>query len=765
MMFLVVAFASCFFTVSALDEADSLSRMMTVSDDELPANSLVKVQRMIARLKSKVNNETKLNTKMHKEYQGWCSESMATTNNEIDYHTELADKYYAVCEQTSAAVKLAQEAIDKLFTELTVTQTQLKRATEARDRENADYEANKADLEESLKAISHAIKILSAELAKNPAALAQVNTHTIQALLQTFGTAMDAVSLPSNDKQRLMALIQSQREQADEDSDANISMVQPAYKSKSGDIVDLLEDMQEKAKKQLSEMEDDEIKAKGTYDILKVTLEAQIKQEQLALDKQKEGKGGALKDHADAEKDYNTAKADMDHNKKTLKDLEKDCKDQCADYHKFLKEQQNELDTLDKALEAIGEAMGSLGGPQDMTSAGDMSLISAIQPSSQLTSLLQVDSAEQVNAAHFNRVATQIVGIVKNVGKKHHDMALTQLASRMKSLLRYTSGTGDIFVKVKGLIKDMIAKLEDELGDQVKEQGFCDKEMQLTKKKLEDLGIDIDKLDRLHDLSYMKEVDLTAWLKSISKAIAKDAAESKRRTEIFNEQSRNYYNTMADLKDAQKAVQKAIAVLTEYYGQPVEKEGVSTTESMTEEQEVQHEHTMHAMDPSLLQTNSAQKSASKKQEMQGHGIIEVLAIIESDIAESIRLEDEMFGKLKVDYKDVLDEYVASRALNEKDKANGEKDYTSIHRETGEIWSDETSELNEKEQLSLYYFKLRDRCITRAERFDDRKKARDEEIAALKEVLQILHTETQWIQEDSTRSFRGSQRLRQFPIHS
>ena len=54
---------------------------------------------------------------------------------------------------------------------------------------------------------------------------------------------------------------------------------------------------------------------------------------------------------------------------------------------------------------------------------------------------------------------------------KHHSAALTQLASRMSAVMRFgTAGGADPFGKTKGLIADMISKLESEAAAEATER-------------------------------------------------------------------------------------------------------------------------------------------------------------------------------------------------------------------------------------------------------------------------------------------------------
>merc|ERR1719163_1282596 len=111
--------------------------------------------------------------------------------------------------------------------------------------------------------------------------------------------------MASADKKRLTALIQSQQEE--DDSGAPAAAV---YKTHSGGIVEVLEDLKEKAESELSEARKAESTAQHNYDMMKQSLEDQIAYDTKTMDEEKSAKEAAAESKATAEGDLaSTVKA------------------------------------------------------------------------------------------------------------------------------------------------------------------------------------------------------------------------------------------------------------------------------------------------------------------------------------------------------------------------------------------------------------------------------------------------------------------------
>merc|ERR1711920_460146 len=148
-------------------------------------------------------------------------------------------------------------------------------ATLIREKEAADFAANEAELLDAIDTLGRALSILEKEMAKNPAAFAQVDTSSLDGVLKSMSAVVDAVALSNADKQKLVALVQSQQS-ADSDDDAPGAPAAAVYKTHSTGILDVIADMKEKAQGQLSDLRKSESNTKHNFEMLKQSLEDQI---------------------------------------------------------------------------------------------------------------------------------------------------------------------------------------------------------------------------------------------------------------------------------------------------------------------------------------------------------------------------------------------------------------------------------------------------------------------------------------------------------
>merc|ERR1719237_312880 len=160
----------------------------------------------------------------------------------------------------------------------------------------------------------------------------------------------------------------------------------------------------------------------------------------------------------------------------------------------------------------------------------------------------------------------EVIRFVKRLARDQHSEALAQLASRIAALMQYGAGAGDDpFVKVKGLIKDMIAKLEAEADAAATEKAYCDEQIAKTEAKKSELEDDIAKLTSKIDSKSAHSAQLKEEVKVLQGELGALAKEQAELTQIRSNENAAYLKAKADLETGLMGVRKALEVLRKYY--------------------------------------------------------------------------------------------------------------------------------------------------------------------------------------------------------
>merc|ERR1719420_2341202 len=171
---------------------------------------------------------------------------------------------------------------------------------------------------------------------------------------------MEAGMVNSGDKVKVQALLQSQT--AEDDTDLELQPAgapdPAAYKSKSGGIVDTLEDMLEKAKAELADAQKAEMNSKFDYDMLKQKLEDAMKFGTKELDETKAAKAAAEEAKATGESDLAVAEKATAEGEKHLSDLQNECMTAATEYEASQHSRQEELTALATAKKILEEKTG-----------------------------------------------------------------------------------------------------------------------------------------------------------------------------------------------------------------------------------------------------------------------------------------------------------------------------------------------------------------------------------------------------------------------
>merc|ERR1711920_223722 len=219
--------------------------------------------------------------------------------------------------------------------------------------ESADFAASEKELVASIDALSRAIAILQKEMANNPAAFAQVNPGDIAGALQAFSAVLDAAALSSSDQKQLAALVQSQA--SDEADDELGSPAAAAYKTHSGNILDVLEDLKEKAEGQLSDLRKAEVNTKHNFNLLKQSLEDQIAANTRHMNDEKADRSAAAEVKASSQSDLDMTTKELANSKEQLATCQTTCVKVAADHDATVAARTQELKVIAEARKVLSD--------------------------------------------------------------------------------------------------------------------------------------------------------------------------------------------------------------------------------------------------------------------------------------------------------------------------------------------------------------------------------------------------------------------------
>merc|ERR1719454_2412894 len=345
---------------------------------------------------------------------------------------------------------------------------------------------------------------------------------------------VDASVLSTADASRLTALVQSQ----DSDGDAGAPDA-AVYESKSGSIIDTLEGLKEKAEEQLSDARKAESTAKHNFNMLRQSLEDEIKYSNKEFAETKKSIAAATEEKATAEGDLAVTSKDLSGAETELADTQADCASKAADFEAAAASRADELKALAEAKKVVSDMTGGA----EKLSYGLNQL-----------SLLQMSTTADL--AQF-----EAVRLVRDLAKKQHSVALGQLATRMASAVKF----GGPFDKVKTLISDMIARLEEQGSAEASHKEYCDEELSESEAKKAEKSALIEKISTKLDQMTSRSAQLKEEVASLEKALAAVAASQAAADKLRQEEHSVFTKNKAEMEQGIEGVQMALKVIRDYY--------------------------------------------------------------------------------------------------------------------------------------------------------------------------------------------------------
>jgi len=642
---------------------------------------------MVSDLQAKIIKEGEVVQKEYAEFAEWCEDRSRNVGFEIKTGQADIESLKASVAEESSTIGSLTTKVEELAASLATGDQDLNAATKIRNKEAADFATEEKELMQTIDMLKRATGILEREMQKGGASMMQL--QNAGNLAQAFNSMVQASLIGTDDAAKLTAFAQESSKDDDEAPGAPAGAV---YENQGGGIVDTLQELTDKAETQLADLRKKEVTDRNNFAMLKQSLEGEIKYADKEMAEAKKGIAESTEKKATGEGNLDVASKELAEDVKAKATLHQDCMSKASTFEAETTSRGEELQALATAKKVIEEATGGSALDQE--------------------SFLQLSRSGLLSGRDLHRF--EAVRRVRDLARQQNSGVLAQLATQMAAAMH----TGDAFEKVKGLISDMIAKLESEADGDATKKAYCDKELAESNAKKAEKTDEIETLNTKIEQMAAKSAQLKDEVAALESELAKLAKAQAQMDKLRGEEKATFGESKAELEKGITGVQTALKVLKDYYAS---------------------EGKAH---------DAADGSAS--------GIIGLLEVVEADFSKNLAQITADEEAAVAEYDAVSKENEIEKTAKEQDVKYKTKESKELDKSAAELSSDRTGVNAELDAVMDYLSRIEGECIAKAETYAARKERREAEIAGLKEALTILESETALVQRRSARrTLRGA----------
>jgi len=502
------------------------------------ASPISKVLELLGGMEEKTKKQGKEADEAIKEADDFCHQRSDDLGYAIKTNTEKKNGLEASVEKSTNKIESIASTLQETSQETETSETELTKATEVREKEKEDFVASEKDLLDTMDSLKRAVGVLTKQAAekkdedKSESLLQVQQAPDIMSALE----AMVSGSLISSaDHEDLTAFLQSSQKQAP---------TAAPYESKKGGVVEMLEDLQDKAKAELNSLRTKENESRNSYQLLRQSLEDEIKFAKEEVKKLKATQAEESSDKSSNVKDLKETTTNLADDSKELEELTLECRRKMEDYELESKDRAAELEALATAKKALIEKTGGA--------------------EAQAYSFLQLGRQSTANRYHGNRV----VQMLRDIAHKTDSTAISLLARRAGDMIRedQAAAGADPFAKIKTMISKMVSSMEKSLTEDVDHAQQCKMDMKTAKEKLAAKGAEVNKYQTRIDRAVSKSASLKTEVSELKEALSTLTEAQASATKIRSKESGLFKKNEPEIQQGLEGVKIALKALREYYG-------------------------------------------------------------------------------------------------------------------------------------------------------------------------------------------------------
>merc|ERR1719379_1560121 len=476
------------------------------------------VQKVIELLednKVKITNDLAAEEKEMGEYAAFCD----TESSEKGYAVQTADRKIldlgATIEGCETKIPGLEDEVATLGSDVASKNKQLYEAAEVRKKEKADFDASEKELVVAIDQLTRAVTIIkretgAASFAQLSDAAKEQSHKGLNLALKVLSKIIDSDRISLGSRRSLEGLMQTGSFTKDDDFQFQPQAKEVVYESKSGGIIGKIEEMKEKAEETLTDLRSTEMKAQQDFNMLEQSLSNGIKVAEDKIGVAKTTIGAKTEELNEAKGDLTATKASKAADEKYLAELKQECETTAANWAQRQESAAAEIGAINKAIEVLSEGVrvllqtGSKATKRSTNNNLDQYEKDFDDDSQSADTPAAAPSTETV-------LRSKLAQKLKDLSHKYSSYALMELAG---------SAAMDPFVKIRGLIEEMIAKLLKEAQEEATQKAFCDEEMGKSNKAKEEKTLTLNKLQSRIDKAAARKAELEQAIKDLEAEIA-----------------------------------------------------------------------------------------------------------------------------------------------------------------------------------------------------------------------------------------------------
>eukprot|EP00930_Biecheleria_cincta_P025429 TRINITY_DN1810_c0_g1_i3.p1 TRINITY_DN1810_c0_g1~~TRINITY_DN1810_c0_g1_i3.p1 ORF type:complete len:678 (+),score=218.64 TRINITY_DN1810_c0_g1_i3:48-2081(+) len=497
------------------------------------ASPISKVLELLGGMEEKTKAQGQEADAAFKEAEEFCRKRSDALGYSIKTNSNKKEDLEADIAKSTSRLESISASLQDSLQNTESNEAELTKATEVREKEKHNFADSEQNLLDTMDSMTRAVRALEKESASNKGkseSLLQV--QQAPDIISALEAMVSGSLISSADREGLTNFLQGMQ-----------APVAPAYKSRSGGVTEMLEDLQDKAKAELYEIRKKEAQSRGNYQLLRQSLQDEVKFAKEEAKKLQANQAEESANKASSEKDLQETATSLSGDSKELEDFTAECRRKSEDY---------ELEKEDRAeeLKALGAAKDALG----KTSGAAVKTYSFLQQ--------QVQS----NAGRYP--GKKVVELLREAARKSDSSAISLLARKVGNLMgeAQPEAGSDVFAKIKDMITSMISNMQKSLAEDTDHAQQCKKDMQAAKDKLAAKTSEVSDYQNKIDQAVSKSATLKSEISELQQTLSALAEAQTNATKIRNKEIALFKKNEPEIQQGIEGVQTALKVLRDYYG-------------------------------------------------------------------------------------------------------------------------------------------------------------------------------------------------------